>query len=363
MIRVGLIGVTPGRSWATISHIPALNALPDYEIAGVANSSALSAQAAAAECDLARAYDSVAEMVADPAVDMVAITVKVPYHKALVEQAIAVGKHVYCEWPLGNGLAEAEAMTALAAKAGVRTVAGMQARSSAMVRYLKDLVADGYVGRVLSTTLVGSGMSWGAVVNQPHAYTHDRVNGATLATIPMGHTFDAVAQVLGDFAEVSATVATRRDSFTVIETGETLPMRIDDQVAIGGIVGDGIVFSSHYRGGVSRGTNFRWEINGTDGDLIVTGPAGHLQMFDFDLAGARGDDAAPQPLAIPAKYRTVPDSLTGFAVNVGEVYAAFARGDTGAMAAADFADAVRNHRVLDAVEQSAATGRRVSVGA
>lgn len=361
MIRVGLIGVTPGRSWATMSHIPALQALPEFEIAGVANSSEQSAKAAAEECGLPRAYASVAEMVADPAVDLVAITVKVPHHRTLVEQAVGAGKDVYCEWPLGNGLAEAEAMAALARDAGVRTIAGMQARSSPMVRYLRDLIAEGYLGTVLSTTLVGSGMSWGAVVNQPHAYTHDRRNGATLTTIPLGHTLDALRHVLGDIRSVSATTATRRPSSIVIETEETLPMQVDDQVAFTADLQSGAVLATHYRGGVSRGTNFRWEINGTDGDIVVTGPAGHLQMFDFELTGSHGSDEAMQPLPIPAKYRTVPGSLSGFAVNVGEVYSAYARNDAGPDRAADFADAVDNHRVVDAIERSARSGERTAV--
>ena len=42
-----------------------------------------------------------------PEVDLVVVTVKVPHHRELVPSALEAGKHVYCEWPLGNGLAEA----------------------------------------------------------------------------------------------------------------------------------------------------------------------------------------------------------------------------------------------------------------
>ena len=49
-IGVGIVGVAPGRSWATMSHIPALRALPEYEIVAVANSSPESSEVAAQAC-------------------------------------------------------------------------------------------------------------------------------------------------------------------------------------------------------------------------------------------------------------------------------------------------------------------------
>ncbi|MFO1193633.1 MAG: Gfo/Idh/MocA family oxidoreductase [Rhodoferax sp.] len=114
-LRVGIAGLQPGRSWAARAHVPALRALSGlYEIAGVANTSRARAEAAAAACGVARAFGSVAELCASPDVDIVAVTVKVPHHRELVKSAIDAGKHVYCEWPLGNGLAEAEELAALA---------------------------------------------------------------------------------------------------------------------------------------------------------------------------------------------------------------------------------------------------------
>src|SRR4051794_28821592 len=106
-LGVGFIGFEPGRSWAAVAHAPALRALPDYEIAAVATRRRESADAAAQALGLARGYDTAQDLIEDPAVDVVAITVKVPDHFPLVERALAAGKHVYCEWPLGNGLAEA----------------------------------------------------------------------------------------------------------------------------------------------------------------------------------------------------------------------------------------------------------------
>src|ERR1700730_8180406 len=101
--KIGIVGLQPGRSWAARAHIPALRALSEsYEIVGVANTSLASAEKAAAATGLPRAFADVAELVAAPEIDIVTVTVKVPHHLAIVKAAIEAGKHVYCEWPLGN---------------------------------------------------------------------------------------------------------------------------------------------------------------------------------------------------------------------------------------------------------------------
>ena len=90
-------------------HVPALRVLTDdFKIIGVANTNRESAQKAAAAMDIDRAFGDVAQLVAAPKVDIVTVTVKVPGHFEIVKAAINAGKHVYCEWPLGNGPAEAQ---------------------------------------------------------------------------------------------------------------------------------------------------------------------------------------------------------------------------------------------------------------
>src|SRR5204863_9330341 len=131
--------------------------------------------------------------------------VKVPYHHELASAALDAGKAVYCEWPLGNGSKEAETLAALAKKQGVLAVAGLQARSAPAVAYVRDLVEQGYVGDVLSTTLVGSGMGWGPTVEPFNAYLNDEKNGATMLSIAVGHTADALCYCLGHVPEVPAT--------------------------------------------------------------------------------------------------------------------------------------------------------------
>src|SRR5216684_274972 len=220
-IRVGIIGANPDRGWAAQAHIPALKSLSDdFEITALSTSQRESANAASKLFGVPAAFDNHQELVNSPAVDVVAVTVKVPYHLELATAALEAGKAVYCEWPLGNGLKEAETLAALAKKQGVLAVAGLQARSAPAVAYVRDLIKQGYVGEVLSTTLIGSGMGWGPTVEPYNAYLNDKKNGATMLSIALGHAADALCHCLGEIRQLSATMTVRRATFTIAETGE-----------------------------------------------------------------------------------------------------------------------------------------------
>ncbi len=357
-IRVGIIGANPDRGWAAQAHIPALRSLADeFEITALSTSRRESADAASKLFGVPTAFDNHQELVNSPAVDVVAVTVKVPYHLELATAALGAGKAVYCEWPLGNGLNEAETLAALAKKQGVLAVAGLQARSAPAVAYVRDLVEEGYVGEVLSTSLVGSGMGWGPTVEPFNAYLNDRKNGATMLSIAVGHTADALCYCLGEVRELSATTAMRRQTFTIAGNGAGKPMNAADQVAVTGLLKGGAAFSIHYRGGVSRGTNLLWEINGSEGDLQLTATGGQAQIWELDVRGGRGAQSSLELLPVPEQYRWAPPQGPG--TNVAQAYARFARDyREGTHYCPTFEDAVRRHRMLDAIETAAATGER-----
>jgi predicted dehydrogenase len=329
----------------------------DFEITALSTSRRESAEAAGKRFGVPLAFDNHHDLVTSADVDVVAVTVKVPHHLELASAALTAGKAVYCEWPLGNGLEEAETMASLARKKGVLAVAGLQARAAPAVAYVRDLVGQGYVGDVLSTTMIGSGMGWGPTSPQYNAYMYDRKNGATMLSVAFGHATDALCYCLGEVRELAATMTTRRESFTIDGTSERRPMLADDQVAVTGLLAGGAAFGIHYRGGHSRGTNFLWEINGTDGDLQITADGGHPQIFDLTLRGGNGARNSLEVLPVPQQYRLSP--LQGPALNVAQAYARFARDyRDGTHLSPTFDDAVTRHRMLDAIERAAATGRR-----
>src|SRR5439155_18023710 len=171
-LGVGIVGVSPVRGWAATAHIPALHALPNYEIRALSAHSAESARAAGEAFGVSSVFSDHEQLVTQPDVDLVAVTVKVPHHRQLVFAALAAGKAVYCEWPLGRDLDDAQAMAALAAEQGVRTVVGLQGRQAPAIEFVNELLSDGYVGEVLSTTMVGIAVRGDAVV-KANAYMLD----------------------------------------------------------------------------------------------------------------------------------------------------------------------------------------------
>src|SRR6184192_535327 len=296
-LGVGIIGVSPVWGWATTAHIPALRALPNYEIRALSARSAESARAVGQALGVSAVFSDHQQLVLQPDIDVVAVTVKVPHHRELVSAALAAGKAVYCEWPLGRDLDDARAMAELAAEKRVRTVVGLQARQAPAIAFVQQLLRDGYVGEVLSTTMVGLSVP-GDVVVQPNAYMLDKTNGANLLTVPVGHSLDLLNYVLGEFADLSAVSDLRRPLITIQETGEQIVKTAADQIAVIGTLRSGATASVHIREAVAGGSGFLWEINGTDGTLRITADGAVPGIYPLTVAGAHGQNE-PAKLAVP----------------------------------------------------------------
>jgi predicted dehydrogenase len=361
-LGVGIIGVNPAWGWAATAHIPALRALPNYEIRALSARSAESARAAGEAFGVGAVFSDHEQLVTRPDIDVVTVTVKVPHHRELVSAALAAGKAVYCEWPLGRDLDDARAMAALAAQKGVRTVVGLQARQAPAVEFVQDLLRDGYVGEVLSTTMVGTSVP-GDIVVQPNAYMLDRTNGANVLTVAIGHCLDTLNYVLGEFADLSAVSDLRRPLITIQGTGDQIVKTAPDQVAVIGTLTSGATASVHVREAVAGGTGFLWEINGTDGTLRITAGAAYPEIEPLTVAGGRGRNE-PAELAVPTALTQRWPALASLqgapAYNVGRAYAAFAADiDNATHTVPDFSDAVRRHEVIAAIESAATSGERV----
>src|SRR5881398_2150347 len=307
-LGVGIIGVSPTRGWAATAHIPALRALPNYEIRALSAHSAESAREAGEAFGVSAVFSDPKQLVSQPDIDVVAVTVKVPHHRELVSAALAAGKAVYCEWPLGRDLDEARAMAALAAEQGVHTVVGLQARQAPAIEFVQELLRDGYVGEVLSTTMVGLSVP-GDVVVKPNAYMLDKANGANLLTIALGHSLDTLNYLLGEFADLWAVSGLRRPLIGIEETGEQIVKTAADQIAVIGTLRSGATASVHIREAVAGGTGFLWEISGTDGTLRITADAAVPGIFPLTVAGAQGRNQLAE-LAVPEALTNLWPALT-----------------------------------------------------
>ncbi|MEQ7009644.1 Gfo/Idh/MocA family oxidoreductase [Actinopolymorpha sp. B17G11] len=361
-VRVGIVGATVttgGSGWGANAHVPALQALPEFELKAVCTSREGTARASAQAFGAELAFHDIDEMVAHPDVDLVAVVVRVPWHRDLVMAGLRAGKPVFCEWPLGANLTEAQEMADAARERSLRTMVGLQARSDSHVRYARDLIADGYVGEVLVANVTvkpqaiterGTGRIWQA----------DLANGANPLTIPGGHTIDALCFLLGEFAEVSARVATRIRHWRHTDTGEEVRVTAPDSISVAGrLVGDAEV-AFQVATVPTNPTGTRIEIHGSEGSLVLTGPS--AQIGPNQLVGARGSDPMTE-LTPPARYTPIPgDTPAGSPWNVAQAYHRIAHAlRDGEPYDPDFAQALRRHRLIEAIGRSSQERRAVAL--
>jgi predicted dehydrogenase len=362
-ISVGIIGASTS-GWAAMAHVPALKALPDYQLRAVSTTRRESAEQAAQLFGVPHAFASSEALLAHPRIDLVVVAVRVQAHYTLVRAALEAGKAVYCEWPLGLSLEESTDLETRAREAGVRTVIGLQGRNAPEVRYVRDLISKGYVGDVLSTILIGSGVGWGPVTDRGHAYLFDAANGATTLSVTGMHALDTLTFVLGDLSAVGASLVVGRSTVRLTDAGEDTADEIrvtaPDQVSLSGRLAGGGALTAFFRGAHSRAENLLWEINGTEGDLVVstTGINGNLQTAQLNVRGGRGDETTVMDLALPAHYgNPATRDLPAPVRNVAETYVRLADDlRDGTETVPGFAHAVRQHRFLDAIERSSRTG-------
>jgi predicted dehydrogenase len=361
--RVGIVGLSATRGWALNAHLPALSSLPAFTVTALSASTPQSAQASAEQLGIPHACADAQALVTHPDVDLVLVAVKLPYHAEIVRAASAAGKNVLCEWPLGNGLEETAALASETTAAGVRGFVGLQARSAPPIRFLHDLIAEGEIGEIRSSTLVGCGDRWGPTIPAEVSYLADAANGATMLTIPVGHSLDAFCHCLGELTEVTATIATRRTTVKIDGTDRTIAMSAPDEIAITGQLESGAVVAIHYSGGRAPQPGVMWRINGTRGTIELRGPTGHLQYGQLEIHRSLGTDGdAFSQVAVPAEYELAAVESTSLGYTVANAYALLAR-DLEAHTAAipTFDDAVTRSRMLAAIEHAASTGVRQKV--
>ena len=313
-LRVGIIGASATRGWAKMSHIPAVQGLAGLTLGAVVGSNQRSADAAAAAFGVARAYGSAADLFEDRSIDVVVIAVKVPEHRSLVLAAIAAGKHLYCEWPLGRDVQEAEELAAAARSAGVHAAIGLQTRLNPAGRHARKLIASGAIGRVLSARIVSTTMAFGRKVDAEMAFAEDAANGVTLATIQGGHTIDFALATLGPLHDAGMLASTQ---FPQVELGEDACKQArstPDHLLLQGRLASGSPLSIEVAGGrPPDAVPFTFEVVGETATLVLEGGA------------PRGFQSGRLRLRLDGQEQPVDEGeLAGFddpAVNVAAIYA------------------------------------------
>jgi predicted dehydrogenase len=284
-------------------------------------------------------------------VDIVVVTVRVPDHIKIVMAAIEAGKDIYCEWPLGRTLEEAERMALAAKRAKIRTIVGLQALGSPVVRQAAKAARAGALGRIISARMFAPSVGWWPAAPQAYAYLNDKNNGATLLTIPGGHTLAPMEAILGRFQTVQAQTAIHYPKVRILETQQLVDRNCADHLSVLGTHANGCVSTIEIPGNRPADAEFLFEVTGSDGELRITGrDGGGFQTADLTIETKIPLDTADSPVA---------PGLRGVPANVAELYAMLAKAiDGGTVEVADFSHAVGVHRLLDAIERAADSGRR-----
>ena len=142
-VRVGVLGAG---AWAKFAHIPGYQRDPRCELVAIADPIVERAQEFAAEFGIPSVYGSHAELIARDDIDLVDVCTPSATHFELSWAALEAGKHVLCEKPVAYDYTETLRAAAFARSKGLKTKLGFTFRYAPSMRYMKELIDQGFVG-------------------------------------------------------------------------------------------------------------------------------------------------------------------------------------------------------------------------
>ena len=349
-VRVGIVG---GGFMGRVHTAAARSA--GATVVAVTSSSAESAGRAARALGVPAAHATVADLVADPEVEVVHVCSPNASHADFALMALRAGKHVVCEKPLATCSAEAEELVAVAAAAGLVTAVPFVYRFHPMVREARARVASGRVGRVLSVR--GSYLQdWLLRADDVDWRVDAAEGGPSRAFADIGsHLVDLLEFVLGDrIARVSALTSTVH----AVRAGAVVTT--EDEAAVVLATASGAL-----------GTLFVSQVSPGRKNHLVLDVAGSDESVEFRqeepeqlwLGRRRGSELLPRDAAQlspdAARLSIVPAGhplgyLDAFAAFVRDAHEAVRGGHPEGLPT--FADGRRAVRVTEAVLESARTG-------
>src|SRR2546429_1928143 len=143
-VRVAVVGA--GR-WAQMAHIPGWQRDPRAEVVALADVDPAALAAAASEFGVPNVTSDYTELLADPDIDVIDVVTGNRPHFQISWDALMAGKHVLCEKPVHTDYRKTRQAAALAAERGLRTKLGFTFRYAPAIRYAKELIDSGYVGK------------------------------------------------------------------------------------------------------------------------------------------------------------------------------------------------------------------------
>lgn len=369
MIGYGFMGAAHSQGWRTAPRVFDLPA--DAEMAVIVGRDAAAVAKAASKWGWAESATDWREVIARDDIDVVDIVTPGDSHAEIAIAALDAGKHVLCEKPLANTVAEAEAMAAAADRAaarGVKAMVGFTYRRVPAVTFLRQLIAEGVVGRIAHVR-ASYRQDWLVDPDMPLAWRLQKEHAGSGALGDIGaHAIDLVEFVTGmDVEQVSGVLDTIVKQRPLLGSGSGLSgkaaagygqVTVDDIAIFTGRLGSGALASFEAtRFATGRKNALAIEISGDKGALAFDlEDLNSIQFYDrtapADQQGFRKILVTEPVHPYVAAWWPAGHMLGyehGFSHQVKDLVEGIVRNTD---PHPTFADGLRVQRVLDAVERS-----------
>ncbi|WP_069169671.1 Gfo/Idh/MocA family protein [Streptomyces griseus] len=281
MVGYAFMGAAHSQGWRTTGHVFDLPVRP--ALAAICGRDRTAVEAAAARHGWAAAETDWRALIARDDVQLVDICTPGDSHAEIAIAALEAGKHVLCEKPLANTVAEAEAMAAAAERAAARgqvAIVGFNYRKVPAITYARSLIAEGRLGtlrHVRATYL----QDWLVDPGSPLTWRLEREHAGSGALGDLGaHIVDLAQYLAGELlvgvSAVSETFVRERPVLAGTTAGLTGAaggatrgaVTVDDAALFTGRLASGALASFEAtRMAAGRKNALRLEINGERGSI------------------------------------------------------------------------------------------------
>ncbi|MGB3439415.1 MAG: Gfo/Idh/MocA family oxidoreductase [Actinophytocola sp.] len=364
MVGHAFMGAVHSHAWRTAHRFFDLPVTPELAVLG--GRDLARTKAAAAKFGWASVQTDWRELVSSPDVQIVDVCTPGDTHCEIAIAALEAGKHVLCEKPLANTVAEAEAMTAAAEAAkerGVRSMVAFNYRRVPAIAYARKLIEAGRLGEIRHVRALYL-QDWLSDENAPMTWRLRKETAGSGALGDLGaHIVDATQYLVGDLltgvSAITNTFVTKRPD----ESGEQVDdVTVDDAAVFLGRFGNGALATYEAtRFALGRKNGMSVEINGSLGSLRFEFESMN-ELWFFDGANGAEEAGFRRILVTEDTHPYVgawwpPGHLLGYEHTFTHEVVDFVRAiHTGIDPAPSFADGLQVQRVLGAVESSAANG-------
>ena len=224
------------------------------------------------------------ELAARKDIDAIDVTAPSNYHKPIVLEAIANGKHVFCEKPLALNLADAREMLEAAKKAGIKHQIGFNYRFAPAIKLAKKLIDEGRIGKIYHFR--GRYLQdWIINPEFPMVWRLDKsiCGSGTLGDLG-AHVIDLAAYLVGDIAEVTGMSKTFVKKRPIVTEMSGLSGKADADAPMGDVtVDDATVFCAQFEcGALGTFETTRFAAgHKNDMSLEINGDKGSIK-FEFE---------------------------------------------------------------------------------